>query len=126
MQYLARQGISFRGDGDEVDSNLMQFLTLHAKEDAELQAWMERKNDRYLSHDMQNELLKVMALTILAKIGQAIKNSKFFSIMCDKCMDASNREQLAICMLNKNTLGVKKVRGQSEASHNGYISNQKL
>ena len=29
-------------------------------------------------------------------------------------------------MLNKNTLGVKKVRGQSEASHNGYISDQKL
>ena len=26
----------------------------------------------------------------------------------------------------KNTLGVKKVRGQSEASHNGYISDQKL
>ena len=98
MQYLARQGISFRGDGDEVDSNLMQLLTLRAKEDAELQAWMERKNDRYLSHDMQNELLKVMALTILAKIGQAIKNSKFFSIMCDECTDASNREQLAICI----------------------------
>ena len=31
-----------------------------------------------------------------------------------------------IGMLNKNTLGVKKVRGQSEASHNGYISDQKL
>ena len=31
-----------------------------------------------------------------------------------------------IKMLNKNTLGVKKVRGQSEASHNGYISDQKL
>ena len=29
-------------------------------------------------------------------------------------------------MLNKNTLGIKKVRGQSEASHNGYISDQKL
>ena len=90
--------ISFRGDGDEVDSNLMQLLTLRAQEDSVLQAWMERKNDRYLSHDMQNELLKTMALMILSKIGQAIKNSKFFSIMCDECTDASNREQLAICI----------------------------
>ena len=95
MRYLARQGISFCGDGDEVDSNLM-FLTLRAQEDSVFQAWMERKNDRYLSHYMQNELLKTMALMILSKIGQTIKNSKIFSIMCDECTDASNREQLAI------------------------------
>ena len=52
---------------------------------------MERKNDRYLSHDMHNELLKAIALTILAKIGYTIKNSKFFSIMCDECTDASTQ-----------------------------------
>ena len=80
MQYLARQGISFCGDGDETDSNLMQLLTLRAQEDPELQAWMEHKNDRYLSHDMQNELLKAMVLTILAEIGHTIKNSKFLSV----------------------------------------------
>ena len=81
-----------------MDSNLTQLLTLRAQEDSVLQAWMERKNDRYLSHDMQNELLKTVALMILSKIGQAIKNSKFFIIMCDECTDASNREQLAICI----------------------------
>ena len=74
MRYLRSKtgNFSFRGDGDEVDSNLMQLLTLRAQEDSVLQAWMERKNDRYLSHDMQNELLKTMALMILSKIGQAI------------------------------------------------------
>ena len=80
MQYLVRQEISFCGDGDETDSNLMQLLALRAQEDPELQAWMEHKNDRYLSHDMQNELLKAMVLTILAEIGHTIKNSKFLSV----------------------------------------------
>lgn len=49
---FTRQRISFCGDRDEIDSNLMQLLTLRVQEDPELQAWMERKNDRYLSHDM--------------------------------------------------------------------------
>ena len=45
MQYLARQEINFCRDGDEVDSNLMQLLTLHAQEDSVLQALIEHKND---------------------------------------------------------------------------------
>ena len=98
MRYLARQGFSFRGDGDDKDSNLMQLLALRAQKGSELHAWMERKSDRYLSRDMQNELLKTMALMVLSKIGQTIKDSKFFSIMCDECTDASNREQLVICL----------------------------
>ena len=82
------QRICFRGD---TNSNLMQLLTLRAQEDPKLQAWMEHKNDRYLSHDMQNKLLKAMALTILAKIDYTIKNSKIFSNMCDECTDASKQ-----------------------------------
>ena len=68
------------------------------KKYSELQAWMECKSDRYLSHDMQNELLRTMALMVLSKIGQTIKDSEIFSIMCDECTDASNREQLVICL----------------------------
>ena len=70
-----------------MDSNLMQLLTLCAQEDSGLHVWMEHKNDRYLSHDMQNELLKTKALMTLSKIRQTIKDSIF----------------LVLCMLNKNT-----------------------
>ena len=46
---------------------------------------------------MQNELLKVMALTILREVASSIDQSKFISIMCDECTE-STREQLAICI----------------------------
>lgn len=98
LQFLARQGIAIRGDGDEVDSNFIQLLKLRGKDDPRIESWMQRKTDKYLSHDIQNELLKVMALSILRRIASCISNSKFYCIMCDECTDASNREQLVICI----------------------------
>ena len=98
IQFLARQGIAFRGDGDEMDSNFMQLLKLRGKDDPRIETWIQRKTDKYVSHDIQNELLKVMALSILRRIAGSICNSKFYCIMCDECTDASNRELLVICI----------------------------
>ena len=53
---------------------------------------------KYVSHDIQNELLKVMALSLLRRIADCIGNSNFYCIICDECTDASNREQLVICI----------------------------
>ena len=74
---MARQGLAFRGDGDEVDSNFMQLLKLRGRDDPRIEAWIQRKTDKYVSHDMQNELLKVMALSILRRIAGCISTSKF-------------------------------------------------
>ena len=98
IQFLARQGIAFRGEGDEMVSNFMQLLILRGKDDPRIETWVQRKTDKYVSHDIQNELLKVMALSILRRIAGSICNSKFYCIMCDECTDASNREQLVICI----------------------------
>ena len=98
IQFMARQGLAFRGDGDEVDSNFMQLLKLRGRDDPRIEAWIQRKTDKYVSHDMQNELLKVMALSILRRIAGCISTSKFYCIMCDECTDTSNREQLVICI----------------------------
>ena len=51
MQFLQGRGLAFV----KIETKQTQFnaaLTLRAQEHPELQAWMERKNDRYLSHDM--------------------------------------------------------------------------
>lgn len=39
-----------------------------------------------------------MALSILRRIAGCIGSSKFYCIMCDECTDASNHEQLVICI----------------------------
>ncbi len=65
IRYLARQGLPLRGDGSEEDGNFLQLLQLKGEDDAGLLEWMKRKVNRYTSHDIQNDVLKVMATNIL-------------------------------------------------------------
>ena len=97
-QFLAKQGITFCGDGAGIDSNFMQLLKLRGKDDPSIETWLQRKTDKYVSHDLQNELLKVMAISILSRINGSTGSSKFCCIMCDECADTSNHEQLVICI----------------------------
>ena len=57
-----------------------------------------KKTNRYTSHDIQDELLKAMVLTLLQKFVANLAGAKFFCIMCDECIDAANREQLVVCI----------------------------
>lgn len=98
LKFLARQGIPLRGCGDDADSNFMQLMKMRARDDQHLAEWLEKRTNKYVSHDVQNELLKVMALSVLRDISCAIHESSFYSIMCDECTDASNKEQLVICI----------------------------
>ena len=45
---------------------------------------------------MQNELLKVMALSVLRSIADTIRHADFFTIMVDECADISNQEQVYV------------------------------
>ena len=98
LRFLSRQGISLRGDDQELNSNFTQLLILRGVDDPRIDTWLNRKSNKYTSHDIQNELLKVMALSIVRKIAGYIKIATFFCIMCDKCTDSSNREQVVICI----------------------------
>ena len=98
LKFLARQGLPVRGDGDETDSNFIQLLKLRGQDDPLLECWLSRKSSKYVSHDMQNKFIKIMALSILREIAECIQKSTFFSIMCDECTDSSNREQLVLCI----------------------------
>lgn len=45
---------------------------------------------------MQSEILSVMAREILERIGTDIRNSLFYTVMCDELTDCANDEQLVI------------------------------
>ena len=55
------------------------------------------KNDKYTSHDIQNELVSVMADIVSRQVVTSLDNS-FFSILCDECTDVGNKEQLTLCV----------------------------
>ena len=63
-----------------------------------------RKDDKYTSPDIQNEILEVMARCVLCEISKNIQNAAFFTVMADETADVSNKEQLVVCIrwVNEN------------------------
>ena len=45
VRFLARQGLAFRGDGDESDSNFMRLLNLRSEDHSKLVEWVQQKTD---------------------------------------------------------------------------------
>jgi len=138
LKFLARQGLPLRGDGSEADSNFMQLMKLYARDDHQLAEWLDKKTNKYVSHDIQNELLRVMALSVLREIAQSIHESPFFSVMCDECVDVSNKERLAICIrwnsnadleVHEDVVGlyvISDISASTIVRHKGCISEAKL
>lgn len=62
--FIARQAIPLRGDWDEesaseVNSNFHQLLLLRSEEDKSLTKWLDRKQMKYTSPEIQNEMIEV-------------------------------------------------------------------
>ena len=97
IQYLSRQGLPLRGDKTEADANFMQLLQLHSTDNPNIVNWLQRKTNKYTSPEVQNEIIKVMALQVLRKIAD-LQNSPFYTLMVDETTDVSNKEQVVLCL----------------------------
>ena len=66
-----------RGHGNqenqtESNSNFVQLMKLWGEDDSRIITWLEKKTDKYTSPDMQNEILKTMALQVPHKVVGSI------------------------------------------------------
>ena len=93
IRFLARQGMALRGDSSEEDGNFFQMLRLKAEEDPRMHEWLRKKTNKYTSHEIQNGILKVMAMQVIRKVASCLQSSPFITIMMDETTDVSNREQ---------------------------------
>ena len=98
IKFLARQGLPFRGAGDDSNSNFYQLNLLRVEDDAEFDNWLKKKQLKYDSPEIQNEMINIMAQQIVRDLSNQIRTSKFFAILADETTDSSNREQLVICL----------------------------
>lgn len=96
IQYLARQGLALRGHtGDE--GNFKQLLLLRRRYKPAMQRWLERKT-ALTSPQAQNDILQLMANTIVKSIADKVAEAKQYAVIVDGTQDASRKEQLAICL----------------------------
>ena len=56
-------------------------------------ASVSRRSNKYTSHEIQNEILKVMSNHILRGITSSVQTSPFITIMVDETRDSLNQEQ---------------------------------
>ena len=97
LSFLARQGMPLR-HRDDMESNFHELLLLHCYDCSEVKECMKRKTNKYISHDIQTECLQIMALQVLRRVSQDIRQSTCYSIMADECTDVANTEQFTICI----------------------------
>lgn len=55
-----------------------------------------KRNEKYISVRIQNELIKICGQTILEQIMDRIKRADYFSVLADETADISGKEQLSI------------------------------
>ena len=78
VRFLARQGLPLRGDGDETNSNFHQLLLLQSVEDCPgMSKFLERKQLKYTSHEVQNEFLSIMAQQVLRQVAASLQSSVY-------------------------------------------------
>ena len=79
----------------ESNSDYMQLLKIREEDDSRVFEWIKKITDKYTSDDIQNEMIKVMALQVLQEVNTF---SIFCTLMVDETTDASNREQVVLCI----------------------------
>ena len=83
------------GDGNECDGNVQQLLCMKAADNPNLAEWLKRKENVYISPDIQNEIIKIIRIQVaLREIAAELQ--RFRTVMADETTDASNREQLTL------------------------------
>ena len=88
-----RQGLAVRGHKEE-EGNLYQLLKCRSEDVGTLSKWL---NDGcYLSHEVVNELIEIMAYKVLQQILSEIRETEWFAIIGDETRDVSGAEQFAL------------------------------
>lgn len=97
VKYLCRQGLAIRGHED-VNSNFLQLLELRKKDVPELKDWLGRSGYKWISHDVQNEIIDILGKSVVRSVLAKIKSSEHFSIIVDETSDISIHEQVSVCV----------------------------
>lgn len=86
---MLRQGLPIRGHYEE-NGNLMQLLWCHSED------MMILKHGKYLSREIINEQIEIMAHHILHGLLVKIQAAKYFTLIGGETRDASGKEQFAM------------------------------
>ena len=96
VRFLCRQGLPLRRNKKE--SNFDQLLLRSSKIDRRITEWLKKKSGKYTHPSIQNEFIKIMALSNLGDIASNIYKGAFYTITVDEVTDSLNQVQFVFCL----------------------------
>ncbi|XP_040063052.2 zinc finger MYM-type protein 1-like [Ixodes scapularis] len=96
IRYLCRTGQALLGHTLQ-DGNLVDLLEERSEDVPALKTWLTRR-DKWLSSDIQNEIIKIMAHKLQRDVVEEVKRSPFFGIIADGTTDVAGDEQFTLCL----------------------------
>jgi bifunctional DNase/RNase len=94
LRLLVRQGLAVRGHED-IDSNFMQTLQVRSQDNEALANWLKREEKcKYESHEIQNEIIKMLAFEVLRGVIADIQEARLFTVIVDETADVAQHEQM--------------------------------
>ena len=101
--FVGHHVLPLRGDGPhDLDSNFYQLLLLRAENFQGINIFIQKKQMKYTSHEIQNELLSIMSLQVIREIAGQIQSAPYFTVMIDEATDLANIEQIVLVIHSFN------------------------
>ncbi|XP_032414769.1 zinc finger MYM-type protein 1-like isoform X2 [Xiphophorus hellerii] len=119
--YLARQGMSFRGDDETSGSlnrgNFLELVELFGKYDSVIKLHLDRLKETLdsnkrplvslLSNRTQNDIIKALGIAVRHAIKTEIEESELCSILIDETTDVSHMEQVSFVVRYVHNMQIK-------------------
>lgn len=102
LRFTACQEIAQRGHRENPSStnrgNFLELLSLFGKYDEIVKQKIQDLPARakYTHHDIQNEIIGIMANMIIREISEEVKASKYFALLVDETKDIRKTEQISV------------------------------